>query len=88
MVIGGLDVILEKFEKKESIEKSLYKIMLESSSDDEIRKKMQNLGHSLDSIKQEMEQLRTDQPNTENLLGLAGNTVPPGKARRSVKGGR
>ncbi|KAF6656247.1 DEAD/DEAH box helicase [Paenibacillus polymyxa] len=114
MVIGGLDVILEKFEKKESIEKSLYKIMLESSSDDEIRRKMQKLGHSLDSIKQEIAQIRTDpsvSPNvapdkspgtkqlkgrltgvsssvTEDLLGLAGDAVPPTKARRSVKGGR
>lgn len=67
MVIGGLDVILERLEKKESIEKSLYRIMLESSSDDEIRQKMQKLGHSLDSIKQEMKQLRTDSPSTSNM---------------------
>lgn len=55
MVIGGLDVILERFEKKESIEKSLYKIMLESESDDEIRNRLSSLGDSLHHIKQDLE---------------------------------
>lgn len=56
MVIGGLDVILERFEKKESIEKSLYKIMLESATDDEIRNRLSTLGDSLHHIKQDFEQ--------------------------------
>ncbi|MBO2942619.1 DEAD/DEAH box helicase [Paenibacillus sp. F411] len=55
LVIGGLDVILERLEKKESIEKSLYKIMLESSSDDEIRHKLGSLGDSLHQLKEELE---------------------------------
>lgn len=54
MVIGGLDVILERYEQKENIEKSLFKIMLESQSDEEIRSKVQSLGHSLESIRQEL----------------------------------
>ena len=54
MVIGGLDVILEKFEKKESIEKSLYKIMLESQNEEDIRRKMDSLGQSLNSIQREV----------------------------------
>ncbi|MFB5760562.1 DEAD/DEAH box helicase [Paenibacillus medicaginis] len=55
-VIGGLDVILERLEQRESIEKSLYKIMLESGSEEEIRSRLHSLGRSLDSIKQEVEQ--------------------------------
>ncbi|NMO95339.1 SNF2-related protein [Paenibacillus lemnae] len=55
MVIGGLDVILERLEKKESIEKSLYKIMLESGTDEEIRHKLSSLGDSLHHIKEELE---------------------------------
>ncbi|MCM2996817.1 DEAD/DEAH box helicase [Paenibacillus cellulositrophicus] len=54
-VIGGLDVILERFEKKESFEKSLYKLFLESESDEEIRNKVSSLGQSLDQIKREIE---------------------------------
>ncbi|WP_411829705.1 DEAD/DEAH box helicase [Paenibacillus favisporus] len=54
-VIGGLDVILERFEKKESFEKSLYKLFLESESDEEIRSKVSSLGQSLDQIKREIE---------------------------------
>ena len=55
MVIGGLDVILERFEKKESIEKSLYKIMLESQNDDELRDKLNTLGDNLDQLKRQLE---------------------------------
>ncbi|WP_150275466.1 DEAD/DEAH box helicase [Paenibacillus tepidiphilus] len=50
MVIGGLDVILERFEQKESLEKSLYKIMLESRSDEELRSGLDNIGDSLSSL--------------------------------------
>lgn len=56
MVIGGLDVILERYEKNESFEKSLYKIMLESGNDEEIRRSINTLGDSLHHIKQDIEQ--------------------------------
>ncbi|MBU5672235.1 DEAD/DEAH box helicase [Paenibacillus brevis] len=55
MVIGQLDVILERFEKGSSLEKSLYKIMLESSSNDEIARKVDSLGQSLDHIRTELD---------------------------------
>ncbi|GIP27623.1 ATP-dependent helicase [Paenibacillus sp. J23TS9] len=54
MVIGGLDVILERFEKQESLEKSLYKLFLESDSNDEIRQKVSTLGQTLDQIKRQV----------------------------------
>ncbi|NGM84467.1 DEAD/DEAH box helicase family protein [Paenibacillus sp. 7124] len=53
-VIGGLDTILERFEKKESLEKSLYKIMLEAASDEEIRSKVDHLGQTLADLKDGM----------------------------------
>ncbi|MGN7355804.1 DEAD/DEAH box helicase [Paenibacillus sp. SAF-054] len=55
MVIGGLDVILERFEKQESLEKSLYKLFLESGSNEEIRQKVSTLGQTLDQIKREVD---------------------------------
>ncbi|MNR57780.1 hypothetical protein D3C85_1786200 [compost metagenome] len=50
MVIGGLDVILERFEQKESLEKSLYKIMLEARSDEELRSGLDHIGDSLSEL--------------------------------------
>ncbi|PKQ92944.1 ATP-dependent helicase [Paenibacillus sp. BGI2013] len=67
MVIGGLDVILERLEKKESIEKSLYKIMLESQTDEDIRRKMDSLGQSLNSIQREVSD---EGPAVSGLLDL------------------
>ncbi|WP_081957348.1 SNF2-related protein [Paenibacillus sp. FSL R7-0273] len=56
MVIGGLDVILERFEQKESLEKSLYKIMLEARSDEELRSSLDDIGESLSELSQETRQ--------------------------------
>ncbi|MBY0013507.1 DEAD/DEAH box helicase [Paenibacillus typhae] len=56
MVIGGLDVILERFEQKESLEKSLYKIMLEARSDEELRSGLDHIGESLSELSQETRQ--------------------------------
>ncbi|MBY0118491.1 SNF2-related protein [Paenibacillus sp. FSL R5-0766] len=67
MVIGGLDVILERLEKKESIEKSLYKIILESQTDEDIRRKMDSLGQSLNSIQREV---ADEGPDVSGLLDL------------------
>lgn len=50
MVIGGLDVILERFEKKESLEKSLYKIVLEARSDEELRSELDQIGDTISEL--------------------------------------
>lgn len=50
MVIGGLDVILERFEQKGSLEKSLYKIVLEAGSDEELRTGLDTIGDSLSEL--------------------------------------
>lgn len=71
MVIGGLDVILERYEKQESFEKSLTKIMLESSSDEEINRKMQSLSQNLNTIKQEVKHLEEASP-VKKAVGKGG----------------
>ncbi|MGG4398338.1 SNF2-related protein [Paenibacillus thiaminolyticus] len=55
MVIGRLDMILERFEKQDSLEKSLTRILLEAGSEDEIRHHVENLGSSLNAIRAEVE---------------------------------
>lgn len=62
LVIGQLDVILERMEKQDSLEKRLYKMMLESSSDDEIRANVDSLGKSF----QEMAETVASEPYVEN----------------------
>ena len=56
MVIGGLDAILERMEQDGSLENSLYRIMLESDSDADIRRRINELGDSFRRVRQEMEQ--------------------------------
>jgi SNF2 family DNA or RNA helicase len=46
LVIGGLDVILEKIEKKTSLETHLSKIILEAADDAEIRSKLDAWGEA------------------------------------------
>lgn len=56
LVIGGLDAILERLEKKGSLENNLYKIMLESNDDNDIRHRIDELGNRLrEQIDQEDE---------------------------------
>lgn len=54
-VIGRLDMILEQLEKKESLEKSLYKIILEASDEEDIRSKVDELGDSFWQIQNEIQ---------------------------------
>jgi SNF2 family DNA or RNA helicase len=53
-VVGQLDVILERLEKSASIEKSLYKIILESKDDQDIRRQVDQLGSSINQIQDEL----------------------------------
>lgn len=54
LVIGGLDVILERLEKKSSLESSLYKIILESKNENDLRTRLDEIGQSFDDIRQEI----------------------------------
>ncbi|KJB87280.1 ATP-dependent helicase [Paenibacillus sp. E194] len=55
MVIGSLDMILERFEKQDSLEKNLSRILLESDSEDLIRTEVERLGNSLNAIREEID---------------------------------
>lgn len=54
-VIGQLDVILERFGQEQGLEKSIYQMMLESSSDEELMHRVEELGQSINQIKQEVD---------------------------------
>ncbi|MDP5274586.1 DEAD/DEAH box helicase [Chengkuizengella axinellae] len=53
-VVGGLDLILERLEKNSSIEKNLYKIILESQNEREIHNKFNELGDSFSRVQTEV----------------------------------
>lgn len=71
-VIGHLDVILERFEKKHSLEKSIYKMILESGSEDEIASRVETLGREFNHIQSELDaEANTTEPDggLQHLLG-------------------
>lgn len=71
-VIGHLDVILERFEKKHSLEKSIYKMILESGSEDEIASRVETLGREFNHIQSELDaEADTTAPDggLQHLLG-------------------
>ncbi|MNI65944.1 ATP-dependent helicase HepA [compost metagenome] len=76
MVIGQLDVILERFEKKASseknLEKSIYKIILESATDEELASKVESLGQSLSSIQTELTHEEQNNERDRDLKQLLG----------------
>lgn len=72
MVIGDLDVILERFEKEHSLEKSIYKILLESGSEEEIANRVESLGRTFHDIKAEIDNEPPDSESGENLKQLLG----------------
>lgn len=55
MVIGSLDVILERFEKHDSFERSLSRILLEADSEEHIRSEVERIGNSLNAIRGEID---------------------------------
>ncbi|MGG6310279.1 DEAD/DEAH box helicase [Paenibacillus macerans] len=72
MVIGQLDVILERFEKQHSLEKSIYKILLESGSDEEIASRVETLGRTFHTIKTELDAESTEADGGGDLQQLLG----------------
>ncbi|WP_166245333.1 DEAD/DEAH box helicase [Paenibacillus turpanensis] len=56
LVIGELDMIIERLEKQgTSFESSLYKIMLESGNEDELKQRIHQLGDAFHTVKGEVE---------------------------------
>jgi hypothetical protein len=76
LVIGGLDVILERFEQKTSLEAQLLRLAVEAKDDRDIRSKLDELGQSFKTIRD------TVGDETDGALPLAavvdavGQSVP------------
>jgi SNF2 family DNA or RNA helicase len=77
MVIGGLDTILERFEKQTSLESSLFKMWAEAKSDEDIRRQLDRLGDSFRHIREEVEQERKERARLGAILNAVGQSVPP-----------
>ncbi|UUZ97140.1 hypothetical protein LJK87_04675 [Paenibacillus sp. P25] len=75
LVIGELDTILERFEKKASLESHLAKVLLSSKSSEEIRRELDELGRSFTTLRSEVEQESRDSVRLANLLNAVGQTA-------------
>lgn len=76
LVIGGLDVILERLEKKQTLESSLFRILTESRSDDDVKLQLDRLGRSFRDAAQEVAQEEQEHPGIGRLLNDVGRIIP------------
>ncbi|MFD2613202.1 DEAD/DEAH box helicase [Paenibacillus gansuensis] len=80
-VIGQLDMILERLEKKNSsLENSLYKIILESKNDEEIRQNLSQLGEAIHGVRQELETEETGEETGAFLNNGALGRIVEGRS--------
>lgn len=56
MVIGSLDMILERFDQQQDFEKSLSRILLEAEDEEEVRHQLDSFGQSLNSIRESVQE--------------------------------
>ncbi|MFD7525211.1 DEAD/DEAH box helicase [Paenibacillus chitinolyticus] len=76
LVIGELDSILERLEKKSaSLESSLFKMMMESRSDEEMRRQIDRLGDSFTGIREELEPENERKAKIGSILSAIGQNV-------------
>ncbi|AEI40244.1 DEAD/DEAH box helicase [Paenibacillus mucilaginosus] len=78
LVIGELDTILERFEKKTSLESHLAKLILASRSQDEIRRQLDDLGHTFTQVRSEVQQEAEGGSRLHSMLNAVGQTVADG----------
>jgi SNF2 family DNA or RNA helicase len=71
-VIGQLDTILERFEKKKSLETSLFRMVMESRSQEEIKRRLNEFGETFSEIQTEMEEI---DPVSSILNTVSGQSV-------------
>ncbi|MEK3724142.1 DEAD/DEAH box helicase [Paenibacillus sp. FSL H8-0034] len=75
LVIGELDTILERFDKTQTLETHLAKMILTSRSDEEIRRNIDELGHSISSIRNETLQQVQDAAPLTLILDALGQPI-------------
>ncbi|MCP3775040.1 DEAD/DEAH box helicase [Paenibacillus sp. MZ04-78.2] len=76
LVIGELDTILERFEKKASLESHLAKLILSSRSQEDIRRQLDDLGRSFTVVRSEVEQESQDNTRLQSVLNAVGHPTP------------
>jgi SNF2 family DNA or RNA helicase len=79
LVIGELDTILERFEKKTSLESHLAKLILTSRSEADIRQQMDELGRTFYEVRDEYEQEAEHTGQLTAMLNAVGQTVSDGR---------
>lgn len=79
LVIGGLDTILERFEQNASLESHLAKVLLSSRSRDDIRRELDDLGRSFQTVRSEVERQPPEAEGLQRLLNAVGHApaAPP-----------
>lgn len=75
LVIGELDTILERFEKKTSLESHLAKMILSSRSQEDIRRQLDELGRSFTVVRSEVEQEAQGNMRLQGILNAAGHPI-------------
>ncbi len=77
LVIGGLDDILEQIEKNNSLENSLFKIIVGSQSDDDVKKQLDKLSQKFNDIAEEVTKKQPEKPGlAQTILNRVGQTIP------------
>lgn len=77
MVIGGLDTIVERLEKKTSLESSLFRIWAEADSEQEVRSRMDRLGDTFRTVRDEVTQEQQRKAPLAAVLNAVGQTISP-----------
>ncbi|XOK63465.1 DEAD/DEAH box helicase [Paenibacillus elgii] len=75
LVIGELDTILERFEKKTSLESHLAKMILSSRSQEDIRRQLDELGRSFTVARSEVEQESQESMRLQSVLNAVGSPI-------------
>ncbi|NEN83569.1 DEAD/DEAH box helicase [Paenibacillus elgii] len=75
LVIGELDTILERFEKKTSLESHLAKLILSSRSQEDIRRQLDELGRSFTDVRSEVEQESQESMRLQSVLNAVGSPI-------------
>ncbi|WP_409345839.1 DEAD/DEAH box helicase [Paenibacillus sp. MBLB4367] len=76
LVIGGLDVILERMEKKTSLEAQLLRLVVEANDERDIRSKLDELGDSFRTIRGDVEQEEDDSLPLAAIVDAVGQAIP------------
>ncbi|WP_010274708.1 DEAD/DEAH box helicase [Paenibacillus senegalensis] len=80
LVIGELDVILERMERKSTLESDLMKLVLEAESEEDIRHRLDKLGHSIQHVRETVEQ--EIGPMLSVLSGVPGSVIEQAGGQR------